>query len=189
MYGTNDFAHPASVLATLGNQYEEKGDRARAMELYRRALEQKPDLTEARVSLARIYLDQGDASGAISLLEPIYQENPESYDAAVVLGGAYQRMGEPARAVEFLEQALRLRGAEPQVLNLLASCEAELGNTLGAIEYLERSLELLPDQDDAREHLRQLKSVPGQGNRIRDEGVRFGPSHGEAMAVSTRGWR
>ena len=189
MYGTNDFAHPASVLATLGNQYEEKGDRARAMELYRRALEQKPDLAEARVSLARIYLDQGDASGAISLLEPIYQENPESYDVAVVLGGAYQRMGEPARAVEFLEQALRLRGAEPQVLNLLASCEAELGNTPGAIEYLERSLELLPDQDDAREHLRQLKSVPGQGNRIRDEGVRFGPSHGEAMAVSTRAAR
>ena len=156
------------------------------MELFGRALEAKPDLTEARVPLARIHLDQGDASGAISLLEPIYQENSESYDVAVVLGGAYQRMGEPARAVEFLEQALRLRGAEPQVLNLLASCEAELGNVPGAIEYLERSLELLPDQDDAREHLRQLKSVPGQGNRIRDGGVRLESFHGEAMAVSTR---
>ncbi len=177
MYGTNDFAHPAAVLATLGNQYDEKGDRARAMELFGQALEQQPDLTEARVPLARIYLDRGDASGAIGLLEPIYQENPESYEVVVLLGGAYHRMGEPARAVEFLEQALRLRGADPQVLNLLASCEAELGNVPGAIEYLERSLELLPDQDDAREHLRQLKSVSGKGNRIRDEGVELRPSH------------
>ena len=165
MYGTNDFADPASVLATLGNQYDDKGDRARAMELFGRALEQRPDLTEARVPLARIYLDQGDASGAIGLLEPIYEENPESYEVVVVLGGAYQRRGEPARAVEFLEQALRLRGADPQVLNLLASCEAELGNVPRAIEYLERSLELLPDQDDAREQLRRLKGASGKGNR------------------------
>ena len=183
MYGTNDFANPATVLATLGNQHDEKGEWARAMELFGRALEQRPDLTEARLPLARIYLDHGDASEAIGLLEPIYQENSESYDAVVVLGGAYHRNGEPVRAVKFLEQALRLRRAEPHVLNLLASCEAELGNVAGAIEYLERSLELLPDQDDVREQLRQLKSASGEENRICDGGVGIESSHGETMGA------
>ena len=189
MYGTNDFAHPASVLATLGNQYDEQGDRARAMELFERALEQRPDLTEARVPLARIRLDQGDASGAIGLLEPIYRADPESYDVVVVLGAAYQRMGEPARALELLRQALRLRGAEPQVLNLLASCEAELGNVPRAIEYLERSLELLPDQDDVREQLGRLKNASGKENRILDGAPKFGPSHGDVTGAATRGWK
>ena len=158
MYGTNDFADPASVLAVLGSQYDEKGDWQRAMELLGRALAQSPDLTEARVPLARIHLERSDASAAIDLLEPMYRESSENHDAVVVLGEAYQRVGEPARAIMFLEQAMRLRGAEPHVLNILASCEVELGNIPGAIEYLERSLELLPDQDEVREHLRQLKS-------------------------------
>lgn len=158
MYGTNDFADPASVLAVLGNQYERQGNRPRAAELLGRALEQRPGLTEARVPLARIHFERGDASAAIDLLEPMYPEDSESYDAVVVLGGAYERAGEPARAIRFLEQAVRLRGAEPRVLNLLASCEAALGNVPAAIEYLERSLELLPEQDDVQEHLRQLKS-------------------------------
>lgn len=166
MYGTNDFADPAAVLAALGNQYAEKGDRARAMELFRGALERTPELTEARVPLARIHLDQGNVSGAVGLLGPIYSENSESYDAVVVLGEAYYRSGEPARALKFLEQALRLRGAEPRILNLLASCEAELDNVPGAIEYLERSLELQPDQDEVRTQLRQLKSAPGEGDGI-----------------------
>ena len=158
MYGTNDFADPAAVLAALGRQYDEQGDGPRAMELFRQALGQRPDLGDARVPLARIHLERGDASAAIRLLEPNYQEDSEIYDAVVVLGGAYERVGDPARAVRFLEQAVRLRGAEPHVLNLLASCEAELGNVPAAIGYLERSLELLPEQDDVRQYLRQLKS-------------------------------
>lgn len=158
MYGTNDFADEASVLAALGSQYDQKGDRQRAMDLLGRALELRPDLTEARAPLARIHLERGDASAAINLLEPRYREDSESHDAALVLGEAYQRVGDPARAVRFLEQAMRLRGVDPHLLNLLASCEAELGNVPGAIGYLERSLELAPDQDDVREHLQRLKS-------------------------------
>ena len=163
MYGANDFADPASVLAVLGGQYEGKGDRRRAVDLFGRALERRPDLAEARAPLARLHLEGGDAYAAIALLEPAHRENSESYDAVVVLGEAYQRVGQAARAVLFLEQAVRHRGAEPQVLNLLASCEAQLGNVRKAIGYLERSLELLPDQDDVRERLRQL----GSGSRER----------------------
>ena len=159
MYGTNDFADPAAVLAVLGNQHDEQGDRARAEELLGQALARRPELTEARVPLARIHLERGDAAAAIGLLEPVYRENPESYEAAVVLGKGYHEQAQLARAVMVLEQALRIRRAEPGVLNLLASCEAELGNVAKAIEYLQRSLELLPDQDDVRERLGRLKSA------------------------------
>lgn len=159
MYGTNDFADPASVLVALGSQHLEQGDRAQAEGLFRQVLARRPELVEARVPLARLRLDRGDAAAAIRLLEPVYRANPENYEAAMFLGEAYHGQDQPARAVPILEQALRLRRAEPGVLNLLASGEAELGNVAKAIEYLERSLELVPDQDAVRERLGRLKSA------------------------------
>ena len=159
MYGTNDFAHPATVLAALAAQHLERGDRARAKALYEQALEQKPDLPQARRSLAQLHLDDGDAPRAISLLTLLYEETPESYDVVVSLAEAHHQMGELSRAAQLFERALQLRGPEPRVLNALASCQAGLGNEAKAVEYLEQSLVLLPDQEGARELLKRLKGA------------------------------
>ncbi|MET0343445.1 MAG: hypothetical protein ABW252_20710 [Polyangiales bacterium] len=99
----------ASLLATLGNLRKDKlGDRAGALDAFRRAYEADDASHEARIGLGQLALEQSRWEEAVLLLAPVLAE-PAGLDAEVALplfkglGAAYQALGQPEGA----EQAYR----------------------------------------------------------------------------------
>ncbi len=83
--------------------YKEQGRRRDAFADFKRAVELRPDLIEAKVDLATYMLEAGNATDAVPLLE-----NALGYDASntlihLDLGDAYRLEGRPADALKHLE--------------------------------------------------------------------------------------
>ncbi|QDE68168.1 MULTISPECIES: social motility TPR repeat lipoprotein Tgl [Myxococcus] len=79
-----------------------------AVKHYTKALEVRPDFSEARTNLANVHLDQGRYDDAIKLYELVLNDMlyPTPFIAQGNLGWAYYKKGEPERAVESIKAAV-----------------------------------------------------------------------------------
>jgi tetratricopeptide (TPR) repeat protein len=120
----------------LGQFYLAKGERAKAPEFFKRALELRPVDFPTLVWLGEMYLDQGRPDDAHRLFAQAITLQPESAFALSGLGRAGLAQGDPARAAEHLERALAL---EPQAKSLhypLAMAYRSLGELKKAEAHL-----------------------------------------------------
>jgi tetratricopeptide (TPR) repeat protein len=93
----------AEALLLRGLIYTEQGRRKESFADFKRIVELRPDVVEAKLNLAKYMLDAGNATEATPLLESAL-----AYDAANVtvhldLGDAYRLMGRPADALKHLQ--------------------------------------------------------------------------------------
>lgn len=80
----------AEALLLRGLIYREQGQRAAAIEEFRKAVARRPDLVEARVQLATFLLEAGNAHEALPLLEGAVRFDAEHVAARLNLGDAYR---------------------------------------------------------------------------------------------------
>jgi tetratricopeptide (TPR) repeat protein len=146
------------VFTALAEQALRLGEPSRARDYCRKAVAADPNLTTARLLLARFHLDDDQPLEAARLLEPAHVQNKEHIEVLATLGDAYLKLGRYSRAVELLEAALARRRPDARLLNTLAVAHAELGHAERAIEYLKRSLELDPAQEAVAALLARLQS-------------------------------
>ncbi|HET7545354.1 MAG TPA: tetratricopeptide repeat protein [Polyangiaceae bacterium] len=78
--------------------YKEQGLRGPAIQELQKALEQRPDLVEARVQLSSYFLESGNAADAQQMLEPALKYDADNVVAHLNLGDAYRLLGRPADA-------------------------------------------------------------------------------------------
>jgi GWxTD domain-containing protein len=149
---------PGLVSSALGEQYLAREDRAKARELFERAIQENGKLGPAREHLARLAIAESGYEEVISLLEPVYAQVKDRYEVLAPLGEAYFRRGEFTLAAEILEKALPLRRPEPALLNALASSHYQLQNAGRSLELYEQSLALDPEQPEVRELVSKLKA-------------------------------
>jgi len=102
---TNPELHHAKGLA-----YFKRGDLDIAAKCVERALELRPDFSDAQNTLGKILSDQGHLAEAESYLrkaaaDPLYRD---SYKPLTNLGVNALHQGNPARASEFFDRAIRL---------------------------------------------------------------------------------
>lgn len=83
--------------------YKEQNARKLAIEEFKRALELRADLVEARVQLAAYYLEAGDAAEAAQLLEGALRYDEYHLLARLNLGDAYRLLGKTQDARQQLE--------------------------------------------------------------------------------------
>lgn len=92
--------------------YKEQGQRKLAFDEFKRAVELRPDLVEARVNLAVLMLEAGNAPEAVPLLEGALAFEPSNVLVHLNLGDAYRLQGRPAEALRQLQWVTQ---ADPQM--------------------------------------------------------------------------
>src|SRR5690606_14887388 len=81
----------------------EMGKRSAALDEFKLAIAARPDLVEARVSLAAFMLESGNAVEAVGLLEGALKYDRRNLLARLNLGDAYRLLGRPDAALKELE--------------------------------------------------------------------------------------
>ena len=144
------------VANTLGLQYLQKNDVARALQLLESAHEREPGSAAFARDLCRVlFLDQEYAK--IKAIAQPYLADNRRFDFLQMMGDVSRALGEHAEAIVFYKEYLTHFGMNIQVLNGIGHSEMALGNTAGALYALEKSLELNPKQDYLLALVKSLK--------------------------------
>ncbi|WP_437721526.1 tetratricopeptide repeat protein [Sorangium sp. So ce861] len=165
----------AEALLLRGLIYREQGQRAAALEEFRKAVTRRPDLVEARVQLATYLLEAGNAQEALPLLEGAVRFDAEHVAAHLNLGDAYRLLERYTDAKREFDWVLARNPNLPQVhydLGLLYLFAPSIpGMTpkqqvAEAIKSLTRFQELRNkgQRDDSEELLNRAKLKEGELN-------------------------
>jgi tetratricopeptide (TPR) repeat protein len=103
------------ALLLRGLIYREQGQRAQAMEQFRKAVARRPDLVEARVQLATMLLEAGNPQEALMLLEGAVRYDSENVPARLSRGDAYRLLERYADAKREFEWVVAREASSPQV--------------------------------------------------------------------------
>jgi tetratricopeptide (TPR) repeat protein len=95
--------------------WREQGLRAQAMEEFRKALERRPDLVEARVQRATLLLEAGNPEEALPVLEMAVRFDAENLPAHLALGDVYRLLGRIIDAKREFDWVLAREPGLPQV--------------------------------------------------------------------------
>lgn len=101
-----DKGNPEALLIR-GLIHKERNERAPAMDDFRRAVEIRPDLVEARIHLAGYLLESGNAVNALPHLEAALRYDRDNLLARLNLGDAYRLLGRTGEAKQQLEWVVK----------------------------------------------------------------------------------
>jgi type IV pilus assembly protein PilF len=99
---------PFYALNNLGQAYYRKGDRAKAIECYKRALAMKPDFGLAYYNLGMAYKDNNQTKEAMGALRSALTYAPTFLDAHFQLGVLFFNAGKHDQARTEFEEVVRL---------------------------------------------------------------------------------
>ena len=139
-------SRPDDALAhtNLGAALRELGDKSRALEHMRRAVELDPRLAPARNNLGQFLLESGCPDQALPHCQAAIALQPEMPEAHNNLGNAYRALGHYAEARWCYAEAIRLN---PQMSHACTSLALTLqleGRWDDALPWLRRATELQP---------------------------------------------
>jgi tetratricopeptide (TPR) repeat protein len=154
-------ADEATLLNNIGAIYADLGERQRALEYLKQALQLRdlvddlPGKATTLTNIAGIYANLfGEGKRALEYYEqalPVQEAVGDAAGQAATLtgiGGVYARLGEWRRALKYLKQALPLRevvgdrAGQATTLNNIGFVYANLGEGRRALEYYEQALPL-----------------------------------------------
>ncbi len=148
--GLRKFPENPALLHLLGNLYDIKEKRKKALEYYLKALRRAPDSTDLLVDYATLLYRCGRSDSALSILERIYGEVEGNYRAELTLSGIYEERGETKKALEHLEKAYSMNPMSIPLLVKLGQLSIDLGENEDAIKYLSLAKSLDPLNADTR---------------------------------------
>ncbi len=135
----------AKYLIGLANQYHGKGQDARAIGAYRRALEVEPGEPEASVDLAAMLRAQGDDAGAEQILRKAVAVSPQDAGAAMAAGQLLFDTDRAAEAIPILSGATSANPRQAGLRLMLGHALAAGGRSLDAVNELRAAVSLAPD--------------------------------------------
>jgi len=126
--------------ALIGTPKENSEEQA---ELFRKAVQIKPDFLEAHYNLGLIYISQNKLKEAAAEFAEVLKLEPK-FDANIyfLLASAYQESGNTALAINALEEGLRRKPKDPKMLRALAYLQLNDKNDVAAVPTLQQLLEL-----------------------------------------------
>lgn len=122
---------------------------------YEKALELRPNFSEARTNLANVYLDQGRYDEAIKLYEQVLNDMlyPTPFIAQGNLGWAYFKKGDTAKGLENIRAAVTLNPKFCLGYKNLGLIHEHTGNTEESCRQFTRYREACEESADA--HMRE----------------------------------
>jgi len=174
---------PAGSLARnrLGRTLEDEGRLAEALEQYRQALVNNPDLAGTHLNLARVLAATGATDEAIVHYREASRLSPDNFGALVSLAGALDEAGRRREAIELyrlgtalanegrldeaigvLREAARVRPDDAKTHVNLGIALAQRGALDAARESLLEALRLDPEDGEAHYNLGFLLATQGE---------------------------
>ena len=136
-------------------QYFRIGERDKAIDMLRDAVDREPTLTDTKILLMRLLVQEKRFDEAITIGEPLLIERPRDVQLLILVASSYLGSGHDRDAVRLLERALTEQENNLAVLNLLAHAAYVSGDLERAMEAVEKSLSIHPDQ----KNIVELKSA------------------------------
>jgi tetratricopeptide (TPR) repeat protein len=146
--------HPgnAGALAILGTLEESKGDRKKAEDYYKKALQIKPDQPAAANNLAYMMLLNGEnVDVALTLAQTARRGMPDSPNSADTLAWAYYYKGTYGYARDLLEDALKKNPNSATMQYHLGMVYSKLMDKGNAAIHLKKAISLEPDSQAAKD--------------------------------------
>ncbi len=154
---TNPPADDPYYAYILGNQYLNKGEITQAHDALAQAYGVAPDSLEYALGYARVLASVRDFQRVREILLPFEQAGQEDFSLFFHLGRASKEVGELEAAITYFQKALSHRGNIAEILNLIGECYLQLGNVEEALRAWEASLEIVPEQENIKNLVEQLK--------------------------------
>jgi tetratricopeptide (TPR) repeat protein len=122
----------ANAYHSLGTAYMVKGDREKAVEMWREAVGIRPDLADSLMCLGLVSIEEKEPGEAAAYLEKAEILAPRYGAALYMLGHVYILQNRPMRAVSTWEKFLSLNPeqAEQDALHYLALASLKAGGYL-----------------------------------------------------------
>jgi tetratricopeptide (TPR) repeat protein len=139
-----------------GNAYAFQDDYAKAIELYNKAIELKPDFEFAYNNLGNAYSKRGDYAKAIELYSKAIELNLKDPVVYNNMGNTYYEQGDYAKAIESYSKAIELNPDDASAYNNLGNVYEKKGNYSKAIESFHKAIELEPDEAKVHYNLGNL---------------------------------
>jgi len=155
-------AHPgnAGALATLGMLEEAIGDKRKAEDYYRKALQIQPAHPLASNNLAYLMLQNGEnVDVALTLAQTARRGMPNSPNSADTLAWAYYCKGTYGFARDLLEDAIKTNPNSQTIQYHLGMVYSKLGDKSNAANHLKKSVALAPDSPTAKDARAALQKV------------------------------
>jgi tetratricopeptide (TPR) repeat protein len=145
--------HPSNALALaiLGTLEESVGDKPKAEDYYKKALQIQPAQPVATNNLAYMMLQNGEnVDVALTLAQTARKAMPTSPSTADTLAWAYYYKGTYGFARDLLEDAIKTDPNSPAMEYHLGMVYGKLGDKGNAATHLKKALSLAPDSPDAK---------------------------------------
>jgi tetratricopeptide (TPR) repeat protein len=168
----------------LGFLYEQVGGKEEAMRFYLKAVQMKPDYTQALYNLANLYRDAGNYKIAMELYGRLVHFHPKYVLGYLNIGTIFNALGDQQRARQFYLKVIDLdqdNGDEYFNLGYLSESQGELSE---AVNYYEKAVEVAPRNAEAYYNLGNTYASLGQnGEAIASylKTVGINPRHQDAF--------
>ncbi len=147
-----------------GTRLLQRGEAATAVPILERAVELDADNEDALLNLSGAYILTKKFRKAVGILERLRDENPENAMIWTNLGAAY--LGNPVlagdkqqrQAIAAFKEALRIDPAAPNVAYNIGLIYRDRRQDGRAISWFQRAIEINPEDSDALNNLRRLRS-------------------------------
>ncbi len=164
----------------LGVASEGLGQEGRAIEQMRQVLDEKPDHTRARLSLARLLRAGGREDDALAELRTARKHAPADPLVLAALAGALARRELLDELIGVYEDLRAISPDEPRISMNLGTAWLKKGNLNRAESHLRNALSLDPGYADAHHRLGivlQRLDRPDDARRHLEAAVRIDPDH------------
>lgn len=168
-----------------GQLLENRGEYARAIEAYRKALESRPTDSELKLRLGAALVTSGQADEAEGVLNQVLKVRPTSAEAEHYMGRVLFARNETAQAAQRFERAVNFDTLKAEYHMYLGWALLEQGNYGGALSSIEKAIARDPNLGDARWLLGRIQLRTGA---VRDAlgnfqaALRLKPGRTEALA-------
>jgi Tfp pilus assembly protein PilF/peroxiredoxin len=143
----------AFTLYSLGTLYMRGGQTAKAQAAFARALEVKPDFSEASNGLGALLAQGGNLPAAVARFKIALETTPDYPDALNNLGYALLQMGRNREAYDLYQKALALAPDFPEAFNNLGIYYAREGDPPRAEASFEQAISKRPGYGEAGNNL------------------------------------
>lgn len=142
------------IYVYLGTANEGLGDNTAAIENYKAALAQQPELFAAELSLGRVLLSEGQAAEAVKHLQRAVQSDPQKAQAQLYLALSLIATGQKESAVTAAKLAKSSGASESAGFHdALGDVFQSLDHQIEALQSFQRAASLDPNKEDYIRHL------------------------------------